>query len=183
MRRRMPSCGLLLALAVTMAGQAHAQRQQSDPLSTGQVEQIRELGDRPVERIKLLLKFVNDRTAAIKELTPDSTENSRPVELRGRYQEFTRLSDELSDNMDTYDRDHADLRKALRLVVAGSEKWPEILTGPAPNDTYDYERKTALYAARSTAEQAQELLAGEEKYFAAHKAEAGGNGKAPTPER
>lgn len=170
--------GILLFAAV---GLAYGQKAR-DPLSKGQVDEIRELGTNPVERLKLYLKFVNERVAAIKELTPNSTENSRPEELRARYEEFTRLADELSDNIETYDRDRADLRKALRLVVESSAKWPEVLKAPAADRTYDFARTTALDAANSTAEQASSLLATEEAYFVAHKDEAGKNGKAPSPE-
>ncbi len=161
---------------------AHAQKQ-ADPLSSAQADQVRELGDRPVERVKLYLKFVNQRAEAIRSLTADSNENNRPAELRARFEEFTRLSDELSDNMETYDADHADLRKALRDVVSSSAKWPSVLQAPAQNSTYSFSRKTALDAANATIEEAQKLLAAEETYFAAHKDQAGKNGKAPTPEQ
>ena len=167
---------LLAATAWTAGGQ-----KQKDPLSNSQVDEVRELGDRPGDRIKLFLKFVNERATAIKEMTPDSHENSRPAELRARYEEFTRLADELADNVDTYDRDHADIRKALRLILESSPKWLPVLNGPASDDEYNFTRKTAVDAAASVSEQAQTLLAAEETYFAAHKDEAGKNGKAPTP--
>jgi hypothetical protein len=159
-----------------------AQSKQPDPLSSGQVDQIRELGDRPVDRIKLLLQFIDDRLAAVKEMTPDSIENNRPEQMRQSLQAFTALTDELADNIETYDGDHADIRKALRLVVADSAKWAAVLKTPAPDSAYDFERTTALDATQASIEQAQTLLLSEEKYFAAHKKEAGGNGRAPTPE-
>ena len=171
------------ACIVLISGQAlHAQKVR-DPLSSGQVDQIRELGDRPVDRLKLYLKFVNERIVAIKELTPNSSENDRPAELRARYEEFTRLVDELSDNMDTYDGDHADIRKALRVIVDSSSKWAPVLQAPPANRTYDFVRTTAVDAAQSNSEEAQKMLAAEESYFAAHKDQAGKNGKAPTPEQ
>ncbi len=173
---------LLFTIAAACALRPAPAQKQHDPLSSGQVDQVRELGDHPLERLKLFLKFVNERAAAIKELTPNSTENNRPAELRARYEEFTRLADELSDNVDTYDSDHADIRKALRAIMESSAKWPAVLNAPAPDRTYDFSRKTALDAAQSSSEQAQKLLASEESYFAAHKDEAGKNGKAPTPE-
>ena len=170
-------CWFLTAPAAMQAQKAR------DPLSSAQVDQVRDLGDRPVDRLKLYLKFVNERASAIKGLTPNSTENNRPAELRARYEEFTRLADELSENIDTYDDDHADIRKALRMVVDSSAKWAETLNGPAPDHTYDFSRRTALNAADSTREQVQKVLAAEETYFAAHKDEAGKNGKAPSPEQ
>ena len=173
---------LLVAIFVAWVQGGSAQRA-PDPLSSTQVDQVRELGDKPVERIKLYLKFANQRTEAIHDLTPESTEDSRAMDLRGRYEEFTRVADELSENMDTYDEDHADLRKALKQVVADSAKWPAILKAPAPDRSYDFARTTALDAAHSCSEDAQKLLDAENTYFAAHKDEAGKNGKAPTPEQ
>ena len=116
---------LMLSIATTLCSSRFCAAQKGhDPLSSAQVDQVRDLGDRPVDRLKLYLKFVNERAAAIKELTPNSTENSRPAELRARYEEFTRLADELSENIDTYDGDRADVRKALRLL------WKTVRSGP-----------------------------------------------------
>ncbi|RRA49476.1 hypothetical protein [Acidipila sp. EB88] len=174
---------VMASMLGSMLTPAFALQRAHDPLSSGQVDQVRELGDRPVDRIKLYLKFVNERASAIKELTPSSTENSRPAELRARFEEFTRLTDELSENVETYHGDRADIRKALRPLVDSSGKWEAVLKAPPPDHTYDFARTTALLAAQSMAEQAQKTLAEEETYFAAHKDEAGKNGKAPTPEQ
>jgi len=170
-------------VAATLASGVAIAQKGHDPLSGAQVDQVRELGDHPVERLKLFLKFVNERVAAIKELTPNATENDRPAQLRARYEEFTRIVDELSDNVDTYDADHADIRKALRAIVDSSPKWAPVLQAPPPDRTYDFVRKTALSAAESVSDQVQKVLAGEETYFAAHKDQVNGNGKAPTPEQ
>lgn len=167
---------MMLTTHICLAQKGH------DPLSSAQVDQVRELGDHPVERLKLFLKFANERVEAIKELTPDATENDRPAQLRARYEEFTRIVDELSDNIDTYDTDHADIRKALRAIVDSSPKWTSVLQAPPSDRTYDFVRKTALNAAESASDQVHKLLASEETYFASHKDQVNGNGKAPTPE-
>ncbi len=174
----------IVCLAAALACTAALGQRTRDPLSSGQADQVRELGTRPVDRIKLYLKFVNERAAAIRELTTDAGENNRPAELRARYEEFTRLTDELAENIDTYDNDKADIRKALRPVLSDCVKWPALLQGPPPNPAYDFARRTALEAAGSLTGDTRKLLAAEEAYFAQarHKDEAGGNGRAPTPE-
>ncbi len=179
-RLRKRFCSWFLALLFA-TGWAHGQKAR-DPLSGKQADEVRELGDHPVERVKLFLKFVNERAGAIHDLTPHSTENSRPAELRARYEEFTRLADELAENVDTYHHDGADIRKALRLVTESSAKWPDVLKAPVPDETYDFVRRTALDAAEAVRDEAQKLLGSEEAYFATHKDEAGKNGRAPTPE-
>jgi len=154
-------------------------QQDKDPLTDAESDQIAELRDQPVARIKLYQKFIEQRITAIKDLGPNPKAADRKAELRARYEEFTRLSDELQDNLDTFDEAHADIRKALKDLVPASAKWPEILKQAAPDPTYDFSRKTALDAAESTSDQAKELLQSQTKYFAEHKDEANKNGTGP----
>ncbi|HEY0786568.1 MAG TPA: hypothetical protein VGD62_11910 [Acidobacteriaceae bacterium] len=177
--RLVPLAALVTAMLVAISVPLLAQ-QRCDPLTESQADQVRELGDRPMERIKLYLKFVEERTAAIRELSVDSHENNRPAELRAKLEEFTRLTDELSDNIDSYATAHADVRKALKAVVDASAKWPEVLHKAPGDPTYEFSRRTALDAAASSYEQAKRVLAEQTAYFAAHKDEAGKNGKAPS---
>ncbi len=176
------SVALSVALAATLLpGGAAGAQQHADPLNETQADQVRELGDRPNDRIKLYLKFVEERVAAIRELSSaDTHENSRPADLRAKLEEFTRLTDELSDNVDSYTSAHADVRKALRLVLEASARWPDILRKAPTDPVYEFPRKTALDAALSTVDDTKKLLAEQDSYFAAHKDEAGKNGKAPT---
>jgi hypothetical protein len=169
--------GLVLGamLPVWVGAQEH-----NDPLNERQADQVRELGDRPNDRIKLYLKFVEERVSAIRDLSMDSHDNSRPTDLRAKLEEFTRLTDELADNIETYTSAHADVRKALKAVLEASGKWPDVLHKPPPDGIYDFARKTALDAALSSTEETRKLLAKQETYFAAHKDEAGKNGKAPS---
>jgi hypothetical protein len=142
-----------------------------DPLNDEEIDQIREFADRPVDRIKLYMKFIDQRTAAIKQMAGDPKVQNRPAKLRNLMEEFTHLSDELQDNLDGYADNHSDIRKALKDLVPASAKWPEILNLPSPDPSYDFTRKTAIEAANSTADQARQLQEEEEKYFATHKPE------------
>jgi hypothetical protein len=169
---------LVLLLSPLFTLSLHAQKDK-DPLNDDEVDQIRELRDQPVQRIKLYLKFIEDRIATIKQLGANPKAEDRKAELRAKLEEFTRLSDELQDNLDTFDEAHADIRKALKDVVPASEKWPAVLNQAAPDPTYDFSRKTALDAAQSTSEQAKKLLDSQQKYFAEHKDEANKNGTGP----
>ncbi len=169
----------MAALFLLLACGVHAQ-QHGDPLSEAQADQVREYGDRPNERIKLYLKFVEERVTSIRELSVDSHENNRPAELRAKYEEFTRLTDELADNLDSYASAHADVRKALKGVLEACPKWPDVLRKAPVDPAYEFVRRTAVDAATSSMDDAKRLLAEQETYFAAHKDEAGKNGKAPT---
>lgn len=156
----------------------HAQRNK-DPLSDQEADQIAEARDQPNERIKLYQKYVQQRIDAIKALGPSPSADDRKADLRAKYEEFTRLCDELQDNLDTFDEAHADIRKALKDLVPAAAKWPEVLNQATPDRTYDFSRKTALDAAQSTSDEAQKTYESQKKYFAEHKDEAGKNGRGP----
>ena len=157
-----------------------AQQNNKDPLSQSEADEVAEVRDQPVARIKLYQKYIQQRIDAIKDLGSSPKAEDRKAELRARYEEFTRLSDELQDNLDTFDEAHADIRKALKELVPATQKWPDILKAAAADPTYDFSRKTALDAAESTSDQAKKLYDEQLKYFAEHKDEAGKNGTGPS---
>src|ERR1700728_3752278 len=95
---------MLVAVLLLPSVAPHAWAQaQKDPLNEDEVDQVREFGDRPNDRIKLFAKFIEQRITAIKQLSTDRLADNRSAELRAKIEEFTRLADELQDNLDTYD--------------------------------------------------------------------------------
>jgi uncharacterized phage infection (PIP) family protein YhgE len=153
---------------------------QKDPLNDEEIDQVRELGDQPNQRIKLYAKFIEQRITAIKQLSTDKRPEKPSAELRAKIEEFTRLVDELQDNLDTYDGQHADVRKALKELVPESEKWEPTLRQPPSDANYEFARKTAIEAAQSISDQAKTLQKDQEKYFVEHKDQAGKNGTGPS---
>lgn len=170
---------ILLLLSPFCSPLLHGQKDK-DPLNDNEVDQLRELRDQPVQRIKLYQKFIEERIAAIKQIGPNPKAEDRKAELRAKLEEFTRLSDELQDNLDTFDDAHADIRKALKDLVPASAKWPDILKQAAPDPSYDFSRETALDAAQSASDQAKQIFESQQKYFAEHKDEANKNGTGPS---
>jgi hypothetical protein len=151
-----------------------------DPLNEDEIDQVREFGDRPNERIKLYAKFIEQRITSIRQLSTDQKAENRPMLLRAKIEEFTRLVDELQDNLDTYDGQHADVRKSLKELVPASDKWEPALHLPPSDQNYEFARKTAIEAAQSINDQAKTLQKDQEKYFAEHKDQAGKNGTGPS---
>ncbi len=94
-------------------------------------------------------------------------------------EEFTSLVDELQDNLDTYDHDHADIRKALKSLAEASPKWEPALHLPETSPIYDFDRKSAIEAATSAVDQIKQIQNEQEKYFIEHKDQAGKNGTGP----
>jgi gas vesicle protein len=151
-----------------------------DPLSDEETDQVREVADRPVDRIKLYMKFIDQRVASMKQLNANPKAHGRIVAFRNTLDEFTRLVDELAENLDTYDDRHSDVRKALKDLVPDTQKWLDALNEPPQDAANDFARKTALDAAQSLADQSKKLQADQEKYFAEHKNERGKNGTGPS---
>ena len=142
-----------------------------DPLTNDQVEQVRDTGDQPAQRIKLYMKFIEDRTQDIHKIASNSKPPiSSNARMHNLLEEFTRLSDELQDNLETYSEEHADMRKTLKELVDHSARWKTSLQEPKASADYDFARKTALDTADSTTELAQKVLTAQETYFATHKA-------------
>jgi hypothetical protein len=136
-----------------------------DPLTDQQIEAVREAGDDPLHRIRLFTGFVDDRAKDIHTLNADPIAQNKGVRLHNLMEEFTRLSDDLQDNMDNFDQQHADLRKALKELVDKTVEWGTILNEPKPSAQYDFSRKTAIDANQSAHETAVQMLADETKYF------------------
>jgi hypothetical protein len=154
---------LLLAIAPAFA------QSKKDPLTDQQIEDVREAGDQPLQRIKLFVGYVDDRAKGIHTLSADPIAQNKNVRLHNLLEEFTRLSDELQDNMDNFDQQHADLRKVLKEIVDKTGEWGTILGEPKPSVQYDFSRKTAIDANQSAHETAVQMLADETKYFAEQK--------------
>src|SRR5579875_2697129 len=119
----------MLAMVPLLANHAIAQSSK-DPLNEDEVEQVREFANQPNDRLKLYGKFIDQRIEAITKLASDKKAQDRVAELRARIEEFTSLVDELQDNLDTYDHDHADIRKALKSLAEASMKWEPALHLP-----------------------------------------------------
>ena len=142
-----------------------------DPLTEQQAEAVREAGDQPLERVKLFVGYVDDRAKDIHTINADSIAQNKTARIHNLLDEFTRLSDDLQDNMDQYDEQHADLRKVLKEIITKTDEWSKVLDEPKPSTQYDFVRKTAIDSNQSAHEAAVKMLADEEKYIAEKKKE------------
>jgi hypothetical protein len=162
--RHLAAVVLLALLPMTVRAQ-----DKGDPLSDAEVDQVREVADQPIERVKLYMKFIEQRANAIDEMSGDFKAGDRPAKLHNLFDEYTRLVDELQDNLDGYDETHSDIRKALKDLVPASQKWLNTVNKPPSDQSYDFARKTAIEAGESLVEQAKKLQDDQKKWFAEHK--------------
>lgn len=140
-------------------------------LTEDETDQIREYADRPPERVKLYVKFIDERVATLRTAVSEATAKKRPLradqneQLHNLMDEFTRLVDEMQDNLDNYADQHNDIRKALKGLIEADAHWQEALKLPPPNPSYEFVRKTAQNAATDTADAAQKILDEQTQYF------------------
>jgi predicted nuclease with TOPRIM domain len=173
------ACLLILFLAAGSAVRLCAQDDQ-DPLTPDEVQQVRDDAIHPNERIKLYMKFIEDRLTSIRQLAGNPDVADRKAQIRDKLEEFTHLCDELQDNLDTYDAAHADIRKSLKEVVASTAKWPAELRAAGTDASYDFSLKTAQEAAQSASEEARQLATEQDAFFQTHKDERHRNGNGPS---
>ncbi|HEX3986871.1 MAG TPA: hypothetical protein VHX13_09710 [Acidobacteriaceae bacterium] len=174
------ACFLILLLAAGSAVRLCAQDDQQDPLSQDEIQEIRDNAVHPDERIKLYMKFMEERLTSIRQLAGDPDVAHRKAQIRDKLEEFTHLCDELQDNLDTYDAAHADIRKSLKDLVTASGKWPADLRAAGTDPSYDFSLKTAQEAAQAATEEAKQLSAEQDEFFQAHKDERHRNGNGPS---
>ena len=167
MKRTVAITGVWLVLAFAPA----FAQSRKDPLTEQQAEAVREAGDQPLERVKLFVGYVDDRAKDIHTINADPIAQNKTARIHNLLDEFTRLSDDLQDNMDQYDEQHADLRKVLKEIIAKTDEWAKVLTEPKPSAQYDFVRKTAIDSNQSAHETAVKMLDDEEKYIAEKKKE------------
>ncbi|HTW47006.1 MAG TPA: hypothetical protein VMD92_03595 [Acidobacteriaceae bacterium] len=178
MSRRI-ACFLALMLACGVASHLRAQ-DQNDPLTDDEVQQIRDNAIHPDERIRLYIKFIGERLDAARQLASPRASPSEKAQVHDKLDEFTNLCDELQDNLDTYDSEHADIRKSLKDVVAASAKWPGIVSGLPADPGYEFAQKVAVEAAQSAQDEAKHLSVEQDVYFDVNKKARHGNGTGPS---
>lgn len=160
---------VLSALAIPVM----AQKEHRQPLTETQVDQIREAGIYPDDRIKLYTKFVDDRIETIKGLTPRGHSSARTQRVDNELQDLTALMDELGSNLDQYGERKADMRKSLKPLTESAQHWLAVLNALPTQPGFDLSRKEAIDSGKDLADQANELLKEQTDYFNAHKDEKG----------
>ena len=150
-----------------------AQHDQREPLTEAQIEQIRAAGVFPADRIRLYVKFLDEKAEKIKSLANRGHSENRARQIDDQLQDFTALLDELASNLDQYSERKADLRPAMKPLVSSSAKWLGILHALAGEPGFDVARKEAIESADDLSGDAARIQSEQDAYFATHKDEKG----------
>src|SRR5579863_393357 len=168
----------LLALLLTLAAlPVFAQRSQRDPLNQKEVDELRDTNQEPDKRLPLIVKFARERldAALAARSNPKLAAADRTAAIRSSLQDFLSIYDELSDNLDMYSDQKEDLRKPLKMVVAGDGEFKvrldQLRQGSSPDDmkVYAFVLTSAVEAVKEGSgehrqlQQEQETLAKEKK--------------------
>lgn len=108
---------LAILLMLSMGNARMYSRGGRDPLNNAEVEQMREIADQPPLRIKLMIEFAQARMISVEEAHSQKSSADRTKLVHDFLEDFATLIDELDDNLDMYDRQRADLRKPLKMII------------------------------------------------------------------
>jgi hypothetical protein len=134
----------LLAGLVLAPGAATAGRH--DPLTSDEIDQLREVALDPESRLKLFADFARLRFTAIETARmpkkPDADKpgadkpgTSNPRSLHDLMEDFLAVYDELDENISMYEDRQADLRKAMKVVLLADNEFHARLEGLQHNLT------------------------------------------------
>jgi hypothetical protein len=167
--RRFSLSILLLLTSLSLA----AQKESREPLTSAQIEEIREAAIYPDQRVALYVKFLNEHAETIGGLAKRAKSSARQKRMESELLDFTTLMDECGSNLDQYAGRHADLRKSLKSLVESSQKWQKMLQEYPSEAGFELSLKEAQESARQLADQAAEELTEQTEYFKTHKEEKG----------
>ena len=167
------SCLILAAPLLFLPLPAAAQKDKPEPLTEAQIEEIREAGIVPNERVSLYTRYTGEHADTIKGLTNRGKSISRAKRIDEELQALTALMDEFGSNLDVFSDRHADIRKSLKPLTEATDRWLGILRALPGEPSFDLARKEAIESGEDLADQAKRLLAEQTEYFKLHKDEEG----------
>jgi hypothetical protein len=145
---------LLLMAAMPLAAQLTGR----EPLNEKEIDQLREVAQEPEKRLKLMVEYARARLATIDQLRGDPRfAADRGARVHDLLEDFTKLVDEMGDNIDDYVARKSDLRKALKLVIQGDTEFQLKLRtlkeqGPGAGAKPDTETADYNFALQNAAE-------------------------------
>ena len=159
----------ILSAVLLVAAASHLHAQAPEPaLSDAEVEILRESAPLPVERIQAFVGFLNDRTKAIDKLLAGRRKPGREEDIHDLMEQFSSIANDLSDNLDEYDKRHKDMRKALPKLLAATDRWATALRSPPDHEAYNVARRLALESLAEVKTYATDLTKSQQEYFLAH---------------
>ena len=137
-------------------------------LSEAEIEQLRDSAYVANDRVMLFIKLIDVRIKSLEDLYAKPRRPGREQDTHDLMEQFTSLANELSDNLEDYNPQHRDIRKALPKLIEATERWATAIKTPPDNDAYNVSRRIALESIQDLRDQSNEMLPAQKAWFAAH---------------
>lgn len=142
-----------------------------DPLTDVEINLLRDSAQDADTRLKLYVQFARDRLTALEKMRTDPKVTDRAQQTHDGLQAFLDVYDELDDNIDTFDKREADLRKPLKHIVEADNEFQAKLralreaAGVSPGEAKEYEflLSNALDTVTASAKDHRDLLTEQEE--------------------
>lgn len=143
----------------------------SDPLTSTEVDQLRDTAQEPNKRLELYVQFSRERLDAVDKARTDPKVKDRGQEIHDRLQEFLEIYDELDDNVETYAERKDDIRKVLAKIIDANTEFAAKLRAlkdsaeisPAVAQQYQFVLQNAIQAIDDNTPDYKQLLSDQEE--------------------
>ncbi len=134
---------VVLAIFCALIFSAPLSAQRRDPLTDKESDELRELAQEPLKRLKLLIKFATERLDNVERMRVEPKVADRGKKIHDALEDFRQIVDELDDNIDDYSQKQSDIRKVLNEVVSAETNFDMRLkdfkeTGESPKHMDEY---------------------------------------------
>jgi len=160
----------LIVVVLLLAGLGFAQRHR-DPLTSAEIDQIRDTSWEPRLRLPLYVEFARARLVKMEQLRSDPKTKHRAKQTHDLLDDFQLLYDELNDNIDTYVDRRDDIRKPLKIILDADTEFQAKLralkdAADVPRQEaqqYEFVLTNAIETVDSATEDHRKLLADQEE--------------------
>jgi hypothetical protein len=161
---------IIFAFLATLPLAAPAQKRR-DPLTSAEVDRIRDASWEPRQRLALYVDFSRARLARLQQMRSDPKTTDRPRQTHDLLDDFQLLYDELNENIDTYVDRKDDIRKPLRQIIEADAEFSAQLRAlqdsadvkRAEYNQYEFVLTNALDTVDSSIDDHRKLLADQEE--------------------
>ncbi len=151
-----------LTIVFLMSSVSLSAQRRRDPLTETEADQLREMREEPLKRLRLLVKYARARLEAAEHLRSDPRMPDSAKQIRTLLEDFTSIVDEMDDNLDSYKTD--DLRKPLKEIVEADTDFQLRLrtlkegTSEDKRSEYSFALDTAMDSVNASADTARSML-------------------------
>jgi hypothetical protein len=150
------------ALLIFVLGIPASSQRTRDPLTETEADQLRELRQEPMKRLRLMVKFARARLETAQQLRANPNLPDAPKQIRAALEDFTNIVDEMDSNVDMFKSD--DIRKPLKEIVEADTDFQLKLrtlkeaTPEKQRIEYSFALDTAIDSVNASADTARAML-------------------------